>query len=197
MKGIIYCIENLENGKRYVGQTTRDLVERFREHCGNGGTSVSPKLKNAIKKYGKDCFCVEILWEIDSCVQDELNKKEIEFIENFNTMHPNGYNLTYGGLGGRHSNETKKLLSEKSKRMWETRREEMVEKRRKQWTIERRQELSRTLKQGYIDNPERRQLVSSRWRSALPFESAVLASDVSSLQGEARESVFNSNNNNN
>lgn len=181
MKGIVYCIENLENGKKYIGQTTRELSERFREHCGNSGTSVSPKLKNAIKKYGKDCFCVEVIWEKNNCTQVELDSKEIELINSYNTLHPNGYNLTEGGSGGRHSNETKQLLSKISKEMWEKKRDEMVEKRRGQWTAERRAKLSETLKQGYIDHPERRRMVSSRWRSTLPLESTVPASDVGCL----------------
>jgi group I intron endonuclease len=112
MKGLVYSIENLETGKKYIGQTTRELVERWSEHCGNSGTSVSPKLKNSIKKHGKDCFCVEPLWEAE-CSQAELDEKEIEIIESLGTLHPNGYNLTKGGSGGRHSDETKKLLSRK------------------------------------------------------------------------------------
>jgi len=168
MKGIIYCIENLHNGKKYVGQTTRDLNERFREHCGNSGTSISPKLKNAIKKYGKDYFCVDVLWSSNDCTQIELDTAEIRFIEESTTLHPNGYNLTKGGSGGRHSDDTKKLLSKKSKDMWAKNRDSMIEKRRQQWTPERRKKLSETLKQGYIDHPERRLLVSSICRSALP-----------------------------
>ena len=171
MKGTIYCIENLETGKKYIGQTTRELVERWSEHCGNSGTSVSPKLKNSIKKHGKDCFCVEPLWE-GECSQAELDLKEIEFIENLETLHPNGYNLTKGGSGGRHSDETKQLLSQKSKAMWENKREAMLVVRKQQWTPERREKLSITLKQGYVDHPERRLLASSRWRSTLPLGSA-------------------------
>jgi group I intron endonuclease len=181
MKGVVYCIENLENGKKYIGQTTRDMVERFREHCGNSGTSVSPKLKNSIKKYGKDCFSMEAIWEGINCTQEELDAKEIQLIEELNTLHPNGYNLTKGGSGGRHSDETKQLLSKISKEMWENKRDVMIEKRRRQWTPERRHKLAETLKQGYIDHPERRKKVSSIWRSTLPLVSASLAGDVSGL----------------
>lgn len=181
MRGLVYCIDNLENGKKYIGQTTRELAERFREHCGNSGTSVSPKLKNAIKKYGKDCFCVEVLWESPECTQAELDAREMQLIADMGTLHPNGYNLTRGGSGGRHSDETKKLLSEKSKRMWEDKRDAMVAKRREQWTLERREKLSEALKQGYHDHPERRRLVSSIYRSALPAVTAGLAGDVGCL----------------
>ena len=125
MSGKIYCITNIRNNKKYIGQTHRSLHERFREHCGNSGTSVSPKLKNAIKKYGKESFKLEILWEKVDCSDEELNQKEIEFIQKLNTVHPNGYNLTYGGSGGRHSDETKKLLSEKSHKMWSQKGEEL------------------------------------------------------------------------
>ena len=181
MKGLVYCIENLENGKKYIGQTSRNLEERFREHCGNSGTSVSPKLKNAIKKYGKDVFSADVIWECEACNQESLDAKEIEFIDKFNTLHPNGYNLTRGGSGGRHSDETKKLISEKSRQMWENKRDVIVAKRRVQWTPERKLKLSETLKHGYITHPERRQLVSSVWRSALPAVPAVLARDVGGL----------------
>lgn len=181
MSGKIYCIENLETGKKYIGQTHRRLEERWREHCGNSGTSVSPKLKNAIKKYGKDCFCVEVLWEKESCTDEELNSKEIELIQIHNTTHPNGYNLTFGGSGGRHTAETKKKLSEVSKRMWESKRDAMLEVRRRQWNDERKKQLSITLKQGYVDHPERRELVKRRRPSALPAVSTIVAVDVSSL----------------
>lgn len=182
MKGTIYCIENLETGKKYVGQTSRELVERWREHCGNSGTSVSPKLKNSIKKHGKDCFSIEAIWE-GECTQKELDSKEIEFIEKLGTLHPNGYNLTMGGAGGRHSDETKKLLSEKSKAMWEIKRDHMLAVRRQQWTPERRRALSITLKQGYIDHPERHELV--KHRLPLPPVSAVQAGKESRLKTES------------
>lgn len=71
-------------------------------------------------------------------------------------ISPNGYNLTEGGSGGRHSSETKKLLSEISKNMWSEKRDVMIEKRRKQWTNERKEKLSITIKQRYIDHPEMR-----------------------------------------
>jgi len=156
MKRVVYCIENLENGKKYIGQTTRELDVRFKEHCGTSKTSVSPKLKNAIKKYGKDCFVMDPLWESESCSQEELDLKEIELIAQYNTLSPNGYNLTSGGSGGRHSDETKQILSEISKKMWNDKRDDMVAKRRLQWTDERKEKLSLTLKQRYIEHPEMR-----------------------------------------
>ena len=99
---------------------------------------------------------MEPLWESETCSQEELDDKEIELIKKWNTLHPNGYNLTEGGCGGRHSEITKAKLSEKSKTFWKNKRDEMVEKRRKQWTEERKIKVSVTLKQRYIDHPEMR-----------------------------------------
>jgi group I intron endonuclease len=155
MTNTIYMVCNLENNKKYIGQTTRDLTIRFQEHCNYKQSSIS-KLKNSIKKYGKDCFYMEAIWESETCTQLELDEKEIYFIKKYNTLSPNGYNLTEGGAGGRHSSETKKLLSEKSKKMWVENRAEMMEKRREQWTDERKAKLSITLKQRYLDHPEMR-----------------------------------------
>jgi group I intron endonuclease len=155
MKGIVYKIENLINGKKYIGQTSRDMFVRFQEHCSLNNKTCS-KLKNSIKKYGKDCFYMEALWESENCTQEEINEKEMEMIKKYNTMSPNGYNLTEGGLGGRHSDETKQILSKISKKMWSEKREEMVEKRKLQWTAERKAKLSETLKQLYIERPEMR-----------------------------------------
>lgn len=180
MKGAVYIICNLETGKKYIGQTTRELHIRFQEHCGSSNTSVSPLLKNSIKKYGKDYFYMEPLWESDNCTQEELDAKEIELIKENNTVYPNGYNMTSGGSGGRHSSETKKLLSDISKNMWLEKREAMVEKRRHQWTEERRANLSITLKQRYIDHPEMR--IKKKPSAKLPLVSTGLAGGVGSLK---------------
>jgi group I intron endonuclease len=160
--GTVYVIENLENGKKYIGQTTRiDLAERFREHCGNSTTSVCPKLRNAIKKYGKDCFIIEPLWTSETCHQQELDHKEMKMIEEHNTLNPNGYNLTKGGMGGRHSDETKILISEKSKQAWDLNGEQYRKERRERGsTEESKQKVSETLKELFKNNTELREKIS-------------------------------------
>jgi len=179
----VYIIGNLETGKNYIGQTTRDLHVRFKEHCGSSKTSVSPLLKNSIKKYGKDCFYMEPLWQSENSTQEELDEKEIEFIKKYNTISPNGYNLTQGGSGGRHTAETKQLLSDISKNMWKEKRDILIEKRRMQWTEERKSNLSVTLKQRYIDHPEMR--IKSKTSAKLPLVSTGLAGGVGCLQEES------------
>ena len=156
--GAIYVIENLENGKGYVGQTTRSVEQRFNEHCKS--VSQCHALKNAIQKYGQECFSVETLWE-GECSQEELDALEIHYIEQFNTIHPHGYNLTYGGMGGKFSDETKLLISEKSKQAWNLKGEQYRQERRERGsTEESKQKVSETLKELFKNKPELREKIS-------------------------------------
>lgn len=88
----IYKITNLINDKIYIGQSvnikrrwaeekSRALDERLHE--------VSA-LYAAIAKYGKDNFSFEI---IEVCNPWELNDREAWWIQFYNSMSPNGYNL--------------------------------------------------------------------------------------------------------
>lgn len=97
------------NGKQYVGQTSRTLEQRWREHCSK--SSQCTYLHHAIKKYGKENFKVE---QIDIALdQEELDYKESQYIKCYNTLAPNGYNLdTGGGLGRKASDITCYKLKE-------------------------------------------------------------------------------------
>ena len=89
------------NGKQYVGQTSRTLEQRWREHCSNN--SKCTHLHSAILKYGKENFKVE---QIDIALdQGELDYKEMQYIKYYNTLAPNGYNLDTGGKGSRKLSE--------------------------------------------------------------------------------------------
>ena len=107
----IYKITNKINGKVYIGQTIRSLGERWTEHCKK--TSDCSAIANAIQKYGKENFTIEVLHTANSI--EELNKKESEFIANLNSMKPDGYNLTSGGLNFVRTEETKRKNSELQK----------------------------------------------------------------------------------
>jgi hypothetical protein len=54
----LYMITNSVNGKRYVGRTGNP-TQRFRDHMSK--SSCCTKLKNAIKKYGKHSFTMQII----------------------------------------------------------------------------------------------------------------------------------------
>jgi len=108
---IIYKAENLIDGKKYIGQTLYSLEERRYGHEKSNSNCIL--LRYAIHKYGKENFQWNILCECKD--QDELNKKEIYYIEKFNTLTPNGYNLKTGGSGGKYSDKLKKKISEARK----------------------------------------------------------------------------------
>ena len=107
--GKIYKISNNFDEKLYIGQTWTTLEKRFKNHC--KADSKCPKLKNSIQAHGKENFTIELLWE-GECTQAELDEYEIEFISLFKTMSPVGYNLKEGGSGGKHSEESKRKMSE-------------------------------------------------------------------------------------
>lgn len=93
----IYKITNLVNGKEYIGQTSLSIQERFKQHIhdANKGYYNHRPLYNAFNKYGIENFIVE---ELEECNTEEVNQKEIEYINKFDT-YSNGYNATLGGEG--------------------------------------------------------------------------------------------------
>lgn len=107
---IVYVITNKINGKQYVGQTVQTLKNRWKFHISKGSRCLA--LKSAIDKYGKDKFVIETVYEAKSL--DELNEREIEFINKFNTLAPNGYNLKTGGNRPIYSDESRKKMSKSS-----------------------------------------------------------------------------------
>lgn len=110
--GIIYCITNTVNGKRYIGQTTMPLYKRWHAHQKAYGRCVS--ISAAIQKYGAGAF--EVV-EIDRAYnRQDLDAKEISHIELAGTLSPVfGYNLRPGGMSVECSDETRSLMSARKK----------------------------------------------------------------------------------
>ena len=106
--GCVYLARNRVNGKQYVGKTSKTLSRRRKHHeCLARGKS-SHYFHCALRKYGYENF--EWLTLATSEDSNELHSLEQEYISLFNTLAPNGYNLTKGGdgtPGWHHSSETK------------------------------------------------------------------------------------------
>lgn len=92
---IVYKITNRTNWKAYIGQTSKTLRERWIQHSQPNRKRACPLIRDAIAKYGKENFDVVILEECFS--KKHLNEREHFWITSFNTVVPNGYNLTTGG----------------------------------------------------------------------------------------------------
>ncbi len=102
--GDIYLIKSPSN-KYYVGQAVEKLrsgkkwgyLARWNSHISEANRNLNycRLLDNAIRKYGHENFEVTLLCK---CITlEELNDKEIFFISKYNSLTPNGYNLTTGG----------------------------------------------------------------------------------------------------
>ena len=105
----IYKITDIINNKIYIGQSSnpqhRWIAHKSHARTGEGiGTSA---LYDAMRAHGEENFIFEIIgW------YEDYNEKEKYYIKLYNSVVPNGYNLTEGGeepphkYGEEHHNST-------------------------------------------------------------------------------------------
>lgn len=94
----IYKIENLVNGKVYIGQSI-NIEQRWYNHIHelDENRHCNSYLQNSWNKYGKEKFKFSI---IEECLINEIDEKEIYWIKYYDSLNPTkGYNLTAGGQG--------------------------------------------------------------------------------------------------
>lgn len=94
----IYKINNTKENKIYIGKTINSIQKRFQRHLQDAlSNRLDTHLARAIRKYGAENFTIELVDQAET--EDELNKKEIYWIEYYNSYNQ-GYNETKGGEGG-------------------------------------------------------------------------------------------------
>jgi group I intron endonuclease len=109
--GYIYLIENLINGKKYVGQTIqKDINKRLNTHKLVNKNSIGTCLFNAYKKYGINNFKFKLLC---ICFDEDTDKYEEDYINKYQTLFPNGYNMIEGGKSRKFTPILRQILSEK------------------------------------------------------------------------------------
>lgn len=99
----IYKIENLINGKVYIGKSI-NIQKRFKSHINDSfnenKSSYNHLIHKAIRKYGVENFSFDI---IEQCDENELNTKEMHWISVYDCCildgKDKGYNMTRGGDG--------------------------------------------------------------------------------------------------
>lgn len=133
----IYRILNKITQKCYIGESKcLNVNRRWNQHKKTieNNKGYCPVLRDAVIKYGIENFIFTV---IVVCFDDDRFKYEKEYIQKYNSVVPNGYNVTNGGEGGggfqgkKHSEEVKN-------------------------------KIKNTLKQKYIDNPELKNQLSER-----------------------------------
>lgn len=142
----IYGLYNLNDSPsyenlRYIGQTTREPSERLSEHRIHSRHDTKRRVCRWIQKIGEDNLGIMSLENGEFISNDHLDQREMHHIAEASSKGLNLKNLTEGGRGTRgytwspelinqrsgegnsfygksHTEETRKLLSEKSKERW-------------------------------------------------------------------------------
>lgn len=109
--GLIYKI-SFPSGKSYIGKTVRGFNNRISAHYHRAKYSPTLPVHRALAKYDKKDIIFEVI--VKDVPDYFLNAFEKYWIYYYDTV-TNGYNITYGGdgsLGIRHSDDTKRKISE-------------------------------------------------------------------------------------
>ena len=106
----VYLITNLVNRKQYVGEhSTNNLNDNY--------FGSSSYLKNAVKKYRKKNFTIQILEHFET--KQKTFEAQSYYINKYNTLIPNGYNISptggTNGCGGNMNEISKQKLSKTRK----------------------------------------------------------------------------------
>lgn len=130
--GIIYKIENLVNGKVYIGQTIQDggfdarysargegieRVYKSNLQHRNNKKNYNTYLVRSIEKYGFNNFKVNKIFDV-AFSKEELDIKEDIWINYFDCIK-NGYNNQGGGSNGKLSEESRIKMSNSAKKRFE------------------------------------------------------------------------------
>lgn len=163
--GYIYKITNKINNKVYIGQTTlKRASDRFTRHKYQATHLELDKgvsyIHRAMADSGIDNFEFTVIEEIGN---DKLNEREKYWIQQYNSLAPNGYNLTSGGQGTPNfsripSQEEKERRSESCKHFYEEHPEkidEIRERTQKLWEDpDYRKRVTESNKKFYSENPD-------------------------------------------
>ena len=150
--GIIYGWYCIPTCNWYVGQTI-DPERRFKQHIND---VINKKDNNifhrALRKYGLDNWVYCVLE--DNVLKENLNLKEIEWIEYYDSFY-NGYNLTTGG-------DTNYIVSEEYRRkLSESRKGKSSWNKGISMNEESKKKLSESLKGRVISTETRKRMSES------------------------------------
>ena len=109
----VYKFTHIESGRSYIGQTIQDPNRRRLEHIADSRyTTKEYHFHNALRKYGINSFTFEVI--ANAANLDELNLLEEHYVDHYDSIN-NGFNIRQAGGNKRHSEESKKRMSEAQK----------------------------------------------------------------------------------
>lgn len=114
---IVYKATDIENGKVYIGATTKSLNKRKNGHISTSKCNTPYLFPNALKNR-EDKFTWEVLRYCDT--EDEMWEYEDYYINLYDSTNADkGYNMNGGGKSGKKSKETRKKIGLIKKKQWE------------------------------------------------------------------------------
>ena len=199
----IYCYIDKKNDKIvYIGKDSNiDKNKRHRDHLAPSKHNEQPI--NRILQNNPDRYIYQVLWEIDDCTDNHLNQMEIFYIKKYDPK----FNFTEGGdgiSGFKHSEESRKKMSENNSRYWrgktlskETRKkisESMKGKKTHEMTEETRRKMSEARNTtGFYRVNKRKQSNYKQgftWRYEYSYKStrkAITSVDLKKLEEKVRK----------
>ncbi|MFD1693572.1 GIY-YIG nuclease family protein [Azotobacter chroococcum] len=101
LEGVVYLVTHKETGRQYVGITIQSFEMRWKGHvesAAKDSIKSEHSLHAAIRKFGQDAFTIEVIDH--GSMNHDLEIKERSWIKKFNTLVPNGFNISPGGTSG-------------------------------------------------------------------------------------------------
>lgn len=189
----IYQIRNLVNGKVYIGSAV-NLKKRIYRHQYElkKNKHTNDYLQKAWDKYGEENFSFEVIEIIDA--KDSLIEREQLWLDKFESYkRKNGYNIcpiAGSSLGTRHSEETKKLIGQRSK---ERDAINVMNKSIKQNNIQRKPRNKNQLKDGISKLNTKIDYQQAKLIKLLLRDTNLLHSEISKLVNATKDIVRNIN----
>lgn len=113
----IYCVTCLENGKKYVGQTSIGRTERWNQHRYQAKYDPHTYFYRSLMSRGFEVWELSLLEEVETL--EQANEAEDRWIKELKTLNEDfGYNTKEGGSNGPLSESARKKSSETKKQQW-------------------------------------------------------------------------------
>jgi len=154
----VYITTNILTGQQYVGDRSCKNISND-SYLGSG-----TYLKNSIKKYGKEKFIKKVIDTFNT--RQEAYEAQEKYINEYNTLYPNGYNLNKRGGSninefiGMYNKNHSNLTKEKMKKSHQG----------KKFTEEHKKHLSEALKNRKLSENHKRKIGESEVGRISPFK---------------------------